>query len=239
MSKKETQILQHMAIIMDGNGRWGRQTRFAAVFGAQGKEPNGVQEIARAAGEMGIKYLTLYAFSTENWQRSAEEVDALMGLLRQYLKSELSELQKNGVRIIFIGERDMLPADISEAMYRLEAETQNNDKMTLCIALSYGSRQEIVGADAQNLAALAKRGDISPEEIDEKMFSDMLYTKGIPDPDLVVRTSGEQRVSNYLLWQLAYAEFYFSDVLWPDFDREELEKIVKNFQTRERRYGKA
>lgn len=237
MSKKETQILQHMAIIMDGNGRWAAKRGLSRSLGHK-KGAERVQEIARAAGEMGIKYLTLYAFSTENWQRSAEEVDALMGLLRQYLKSELSELQKNGVRIIFIGERDMLPADISEAMYRLEAETQNNDKMTLCIALSYGSRQEIVGA-VRKIAALAKRGDISPEEIDEKMFSDMLYTKGIPDPDLVVRTSGEQRVSNYLLWQLAYAEFYFSDVLWPDFDREELEKIVKNFQTRERRYGKA
>ena len=234
MSKKETQILQHMAIIMDGNGRWAAKRGLPRSLGHK-KGAERVQEIARAAGEMGIKYLTLYAFSTE---RSAEEVDALMGLLRQYLKSELSELQKNGVRIIFIGERDMLPADISEAMYRLEAETQNNDKMTLCIALSYGSRQEIVGA-VRKIAALAKRGDISPEEIDEKMFSDMLYTKGIPDPDLVVRTSGEQRVSNYLLWQLAYAEFYFSDVLWPDFDREELEKIVKNFQTRERRYGKA
>ena len=237
MRKKETQILQHMAIIMDGNGRWAAKRGLPRSLGHK-KGAERVQEIARAAGEMGIKYLTLYAFSTENWQRSAEEVDALMGLLRQYLKSELSELQKNGVRIIFIGERDMLPADISEAMYRLEAETQNNDKMTLCIALSYGSRQEIVGA-VRKIAALAKRGDISPEEIDEKMFSDMLYTKGIPDPDLVVRTSGEQRVSNYLLWQLAYAEFYFSDVLWPDFDREELEKIVKNFQTRERRYGKA
>ena len=237
MSKKETQILQHMAIIMDGNGRWAAKRGLPRSLGHK-KGAERVQEIARAAGEMGIKYLTLYAFSTENWQRSAEEVDALMGLLRQYLKSELSELQKNGVRIIFIGERDMLPADISEAMYRLEAETQNNDKMTLCIALSYGSRQEIVGA-VRKIAALAKRGDISPEEIDEKMFSDMLYTKGIPDPDLVVRTSGEQRVSNYLLWQLAYAEFYFSDVLWPDFAREELEKIVKNFQTRERRYGKA
>lgn len=237
MSKKETQILQHMAIIMDGNGRWAAKRGLPRSLGHK-KGAERVQEIARAAGEMGIKYLTLYAFSTENWQRSAEEVDALMGLLRQYLKSELSELQKNGVRIIFIGERDMLPADISEAMYRLEAETQNNDKMTLCIALSYGSRQEIVGA-VRKIAALAKRGDIFPEEIDEKMFSDMLYTKGIPDPDLVVRTSGEQRVSNYLLWQLAYAEFYFSDVLWPDFDREELEKIVKNFQTRERRYGKA
>ena len=237
MSKKETQILQHMAIIMDGNGRWAAKRGLPRSLGHK-KGAERVQEIARAAGEMGIKYLTLYAFSTENWQRSAEEVDALMGLLRQYLKSELSELQKNGVRIIFIGERDMLPADISEAMYRLEAETQNNDKMTLCIALSYGSRQEIVGA-VRKIAALAKRGDISPEEIDEKMFSDMLYTKGIPDPDLVVRTSGEQRISNYLLWQLAYAEFYFSDVLWPDFDREELEKIVKNFQTRERRYGKA
>ena len=216
MSKKETQILQHMAIIMDGNGRWAAKRGLPRSLGHK-KGAERVQEIARAAGEMGIKYLTLYAFSTENWQRSAEEVDALMGLLRQYLKSELSELQKNGVRIIFIGERDMLPADISEAMYRLEAETQNNDKMTLCIALSYGPRQEIVGA----------------------VRKDMLYTKGIPDPDLVVRTSGEQRVSNYLLWQLAYAEFYFSDVLWPDFDREELEKIVKNFQTRERRYGKA
>lgn len=237
MSKKETQILQHMAIIMDGNGRWAAKRGLPRSLGHK-KGAERVQEIARAAGEMGIKYLTLYAFSTENWQRSAEEVDALMGLLRQYLKSELSELQKNGVCIIFIGERDMLPADISEAMYRLEAETQNNDKMTLCIALSYGSRQEIVGA-VRKIAALAKRGDISPEEIDEKMFSDMLYTKWIPDPDLVVRTSGEQRVSNYLLWQLAYAEFYFSDVLWPDFDREELEKIVKNFQTRERRYGKA
>lgn len=237
MSKKETQILQHMAIIMDGNGRWAAKRGLPRSLGHK-KGAERVQEIARAAGEMGIKYLTLYAFSTENWQRSAEEVDALMGLLRQYLKSELSELQKNGVRIIFIGERDMLPADISEAMYRLEAETQNNDKMTLCIALSYGSRQEIVGA-VRKIAALSKRGDISPEEIDEKMFSDMLYTKGIPDPDLVVRTSGEQRVSNYLLWQLAYAEFYFSDVLWPDFDRGELEKIVKNFQTRERRYGKA
>ena len=226
-----------MAIIMDGNGRWAAKRGLPRSLGHK-KGAERVQEIARAAGEMGIKYLTLYAFSTENWQRSAEEVDALMRLLRQYLKSELSELQKNGVRIIFIGERDMLPADISEAMYRLEAETQNNDKMTLCIALSYGSRQEIVGA-VRKIAALAKRGDISPEEIDEKMFSDMLYTKGIPDPDLVVRTSGEQRISNYLLWQLAYAEFYFSDVLWPDFDREELEKIVKNFQTRERRYGKA
>lgn len=237
MSKKETQILQHMAIIMDGNGRWAAKRGLPRSLGHK-KGAERVQEIARAAGEMGIKYLTLYAFSTENWQRSAEEVDALMGLLRQYLKSELSELQKNGVRIVFIGERDMLPADISESMRRLEAETQNNDKMTLCIALSYGSRQEIVGA-VRKIAALAKRGDISSEEIDEKMFSDMLYTKGIPDPDLVVRTSGEQRVSNYLLWQLAYAEFYFSDVLWPDFDRGELEKIVKNFQTRERRYGKA
>lgn len=153
MSKKETQILQHMAIIMDGNGRWAAKRGLPRSLGHK-KGAERVQEIARAAGEMGIKYLTLYAFSTENWQRSAEEVDALMGLLRQYLKSELSELQKNGVRIIFIGERDMLPADISEAMYRLEAETQNNDKMTLCIALSYGSRQEIVGA-VRKIAALA------------------------------------------------------------------------------------
>ena len=150
----------------------------------------------------------------------------------------MSELQKNGVKIVFIGEREMLPADIVEAMKKLEADTLNNDKMTICIALSYGSRQEIVYA-ARRIAALAKRGDISPEDVDMKMFSDMLYTKDIPNPDLLIRTSGEQRLSNYLLWQCAYSEFYFSNSLWPDFSRKELEEIIANYNQRERRYGKA
>lgn len=237
MSSKETQKLQHIAIIMDGNGRWAAKRGMPRSLGHK-KGAERVKEIVQAAGELGVKYLTLYAFSTENWQRSPDEVNDLMDLLRQYLKSELSELQKNGVRIVFIGEREMLPADIRASMKRLEVDTQNNDKLTVCIALSYGSRQEIVQA-AKKIATLAKRGDIKPEEIDDKMFSDMLYTQGIPDPDLVIRTSGEQRLSNYLLWQVAYAEFYFSEVLWPDFDRTELEKIIENFNKRERRYGKA
>ena len=237
MSNKETQQLQHIAIIMDGNGRWAAKRGMPRSFGHK-KGAERVKEVVQTAGELGVKYLTLYAFSTENWQRSPDEVNDLMDLLRQYLKSELSELQKNGVRIVFIGEREMLPADIRSSMRRLEDDTKNNAKMTVCIALSYGSRQEILQA-VRKIATLAKRGDIKPEDIDDKMFSDMLYTQEIPDPDLVIRTSGEQRLSNYLLWQVAYAEFYFSEVLWPDFDRAELEKIIENFNKRERRYGKA
>ena len=237
LSNKETQQLQHIAIIMDGNGRWAAKRGMPRSFGHK-KGAERVKEVVQAAGELGVKYLTLYAFSTENWQRSPDEVNDLMDLLRQYIKSELSELQKNGVRIVFIGEREMLPADIRSSMRRLEDDTKNNAKMTVCIALSYGSRQEILQA-VRKIATLAKRGDIKPEEIDDKMFSDMLYTQEIPDPDLVIRTSGEQRLSNYLLWQVAYAEFYFSEVLWPDFDRAELEKIIENFNKRERRYGKA
>ena len=237
LSNKETQQLQHIAIIMDGNGRWAAKRGMPRSFGHK-KGAERVKEVVQAAGELGVKYLTLYDFSTQNWQRSPDEVNDLMDLLRQYLKSELSELQKNGVRIVFIGEREMLPADIRSSMRRLEDDTKNNAKMTVCIALSYGSRQEILQA-VRKIATLAKRGDIKPEEIDDKMFSDMLYTQEIPDPDLVIRTSGEQRLSNYLLWQVAYAEFYFSEVLWPDFDRAELEKIIENFNKRERRYGKA
>ena len=232
----KTGKLQHIAIIMDGNGRWAKKRGLPRSVGHK-KGAETVKEITRAAGDMGVKYLTLYAFSTENWQRPAEEVETLMGLLREYLKSDLKELQENGVRIIFIGERSMLPPDIVEAMRKLENETADNDKMTLCVALSYGSRQEILQA-AQKIAVLAKRGDITPEDIDAKMFSGLLYTKDIPDPDLVIRTSGEQRVSNYLLWQIAYAEFCFTDVLWPDFDRKCLEDIIRDFNARERRYGK-
>lgn len=237
MSTKENKIPQHVAIIMDGNGRWAKKRGMPRSVGHK-KGAETVKEITRAAGEIGVKYLTLYAFSTENWNRSEEEVATLMDLLREYLKSDLKEIQENGVKIAFIGERQMLDADIVESMRKLEADTANNDKMTLCIALSYGSRQEIVNA-ARKIAALAKRGDIQPEDVDSKMFSDMLYTKDIPDPDMLIRTSGEQRVSNYLLWQLAYTEFFFTDVLWPDFGRKHLEDIIAEFNSRERRYGKA
>lgn len=232
----DTNKLEHLAIIMDGNRRWARAKGLPAAAGHK-KGAEKVQEIVRAAADAGVRYLTLYAFSTENWQREKSEVDALMDLLRQYLKSELKEIQKNGVRIVFIGERSMLAADIVEQMAKIEQDTRNNDKMTLCIALSYGSRQEILGA-VRKIASLAQKGDISLTEIDDKMFSDMLYTKDIPDPDLLIRTSGEQRISNYLLWQLAYSELYFSPTPWPDFDKEELNRIIAEFNSRERRYGK-
>lgn len=226
----------HLAIIMDGNGRWAQKRGLSRAMGHK-KGAETVKEITRACGELGIKYLTLYAFSTENWQRPPEEVDTLMGLLRDYLKSDLKEIQENGVRIRFIGERYMLDSDIAGQMEKLEQETAANNKMTLCIALSYGSRQEIIAA-ARKIAAMAKAGQISPEDIDIKMFSDMLYTRDIPDPDLVLRTSGEQRVSNYLLWQLAYAELFFTPTLWPDFTKAELEAVLTDYSNRERRYGK-
>lgn len=229
--------LQHIALIMDGNGRWAVQRGLPRLSGHQ-KGAETLQEIVKAVGELGIKYLTVYAFSTENWQRDTAEVDGLMNMLRQYLKTEFSEIKKQGIKIRFIGEREMLPADISEQMSLLEAQTAVNNKYTLCIALSYGGRHEIVAA-AKRIAAMVKRDDIDIKDVDLKMFSDMLYTKDIPDPDLVIRTSGEQRISNYLLWQSAYSEFYFSPTLWPDFNKKELEQIISDFNQRERRYGKS
>ena len=230
---KENNKLEHLAIIMDGNGRWAARRGLPRSMGHR-KGAEVVKEITRAAGELGIKYLTLYAFSTENWNRSEDEVKTLMGLLRDYLQSDLKEVQENNVRIRFIGEREMLDADIVRKMAEIEADTLRNTGMTLCIALSYGSRQEIVNA-VKKTAALVKEGDISLNDVDVKLFSDMLYTKDMPDPDLVIRTSGEQRISNYLLWQIAYAEFFFTDVLWPDFNKKLLEDIIKNFNMRESR----
>ncbi len=221
---------------MDGNRRWARKRGLPAAAGHR-KGAQTLEQICRDANELGLKYLTLYAFSTENWQRDAEEVSTLMGLLREYLKNDLQEIQKNNVRIIFIGERQMLDKDIADSMQRIENQTASNTGLTLCLAVSYGSRQEILNA-VRRASKLIKADEIKLEDIDEQLFSNLLYTKDIPDPDMVVRTSGEQRVSNYLLWQLAYAEFYFSEGLWPDFDRGELEKIIMNFNTRERRYGK-
>ena len=231
-----TNTIKHLAVIMDGNRRWAKSHGLPAIAGhRQGAKT--LERICQDVKELGIEYLTLYAFSTENWQRSPEEVSTLMDLLRSYLKNNLKELQKNNVKIVFIGERSMLDKDIIERMNDIEKQTENNKDFTLCLAISYGSRQEILSA-VRKASQLVKSGDIAPQDIDEKLFSHLLYTKDIPDPDLLVRTSGEQRISNYLLWQIAYSELYFTDVMWPDFDRKELEKIIRNYQTRDRRYGK-
>lgn len=228
--------LKHIAIIMDGNGRWAKSRGLPRSAGhKQGAET--LKKIASAAADMGIEYLTVYAFSTENWKRPQEEVDYLMGLLRQYLKSGLKEIQDKGARIIFIGEREMLAADIVEQMQKIEEETAANDKFTLCIALSYGSRQEITAA-CKKLAAKVQSGVLDIGDINENLISSTLYTNNIPDPDIVIRTSGEQRISNYLLWQIAYSELFFTSTLWPDFSSAELKDIVDNYQLRERRYGK-
>ena len=228
--------LEHIAIIMDGNGRWAVRHGLPRTAGHK-KGAEVVIDIAKAAKEMGIKYLTLYAFSTENWKRPKDEVDTLMNLLRQYLSKDFEELNKNSIRICFIGEREMLDADIRAKMNELETLTANNTAATLQIALSYGSRAEIVHAVKQ-IATSVKNGDMSPESIDEKSISAMLYTKNVPDPDILIRTSGEQRLSNFLLWQLAYAEFFFTPTAWPDFTAQELKQIISTYQTRERRYGK-
>lgn len=231
-----TDTLKHIAIIMDGNGRWAKNKGLPRSAGHK-KGAETLENIAKAAADMGIKYLTVYAFSTENWKRDKAEVDYLMGLLRQYLKSEFKEIQERGARIRFIGERQMLDADIVAQMEKIEKDTAANDKLTFCVALSYGSRAEIIAA-AQKAAKQAAAGQITADELTEEYFSNLLYTQGMPDPDLVIRTSGEQRISNYLLWQLAYSELFFTKTLWPDFSAAELKEIISDFKTRERRYGK-
>lgn len=230
-------LINHVAFIMDGNRRWARQHNLPTVNGHQ-KGAETLTEIVKAAKKIGICYVTVYAFSTENWQREPSEVDGLMNLLRQYLNKGFKELQENGARIMFIGERYMLADDIRQKMETIEKETVNNEDITLCVALSYGSRQEIVQA-ARRLAEKVKSGEADISDINIESLTANLYTAGIPDPDLVIRTSGEKRVSNYLLWQTAYSEFYFSDTLWPDFSEEELKYITDDYAKRERRYGKS
>ena len=222
---------------MDGNGRWAQKRGLPRSMGHR-KGAEVVKAITKTVAEMGIKYLTLYAFSTENWQRSPDEVDYLMGLLRQYLQNDLQEIKDNKIRIRFIGERYMLDNDIQQQMSKLEDDTKEFDKMTLCIALSYGSRHEILNA-VKKTSLLVKNGDISVEDIDINLFSDMLYTKDIPDPDLIIRTSGEQRLSNFLLWQVAYSELIFTNTYWPDFTGNELKKCLYEYQKRERKFGDA
>ena len=224
-------IPQHVAIILDGNGRWAKAKGMPGNYGhVQGAK--NVERICEDAYHMGIKYLTVYAFSTENWRRSRDEVDALMTLLRNYMKTCVKTAKKNHMRVRVIGDKTGLAKDIQDSIANLERESRNQDGLNFTIAINYGSRDEICRA----VKKIAEEG-IRPEEITEEVISAHLDTAGIPDPDLLIRTSGEQRLSNYLMWQLAYTEFYFTDLPWPDFSKEELSKAIEKYNQRERRYG--
>ncbi len=226
---------QHIAIIMDGNGRWAKQKGKARVFGHK----NGVQsvrEVTEAGAELGIKYMTLYAFSTENWNRPKYEVTALMTLLVSTIRKEIATLNKNSIRLKTIGNTEMLPKAAQKELAEAIESTKNNDRMTLILALSYSSKSEIVSA-AKKLAQKVKDGQINIEDINEESISNSLHTKDFPDPELMIRTSGETRISNFLLWQLAYAELFFTPVFWPDFRKDHLYEAILNFQNRERRFG--
>ena len=226
---------QHVAIILDGNGRWAKSKGMPRNYGhVQGAK--NVEVICEEAYKMGIKYLTVYAFSTENWNRPQDEVDALMKLLRNYMKTCLKTAEKNDMKIRVIGDKTKLDDDIRTRIAELEEATKNNGGLNFQIAINYGSRDEITRA-VRNLAKDCAEGKVNADEINEQVIESYLDTHDIPDPDLLIRTSGEQRLSNYLLWQLAYTEFYFTDVPWPDFSKEELLKAVEQYNKRDRRYG--
>ncbi len=225
----------HIAVIMDGNGRWAESRGLPRIAGHK-RGAEAVRRTLKAAAERGVSYLTLFGFSSENWNRPQDEVGDLMGLLRLYLQSEIDALNENGVRLRVIGDRSRFEPDIVKLIDRAESDTAGNRRITLVLALSYGGRQEIVQA-ARQLALRAVRGTLDPDAIDETTFAGALESAGIPDPDLLIRTSGEQRISNFLLWQLAYTELVFTDVLWPDFCEAELAAAIEAFHRRERRYG--
>jgi undecaprenyl diphosphate synthase len=228
-------VPQHVAIIMDGNGRWARQRMRPRTMGhAAGLEV--LREIIRAGLELNIGFLTFFGFSTENWNRPADEVSFLIDLLRRYLQREVVKLHEQGVRLRFIGNRDRFDDDIRALLVNAEQLTRQNTALNVTIALSYGGREEIVSA-ARRLAEAAVRGDIAVDEIDETRFEAALFTASLPAPDLLIRTSGEKRLSNFLLWQTAYTEFVFTDVLWPDFSAEHLQHAVAEFGSRDRRFG--
>ncbi len=226
---------EHVAIIMDGNGRWAKARNLPRAVGHQ-QGAESVRRTVKASVDLGISYLTLYGFSNENWKRPTSEITDLMGLLRLYLRKEIAELNSEGVRIRFIGDRSRLADDIVSLIEMAEHRTKNNVRLNLVVAISYGGRQEITAA-ARQLVREALDGCIEPDSIDENALNDRLATAGIPDPDLLIRTSGEQRISNFLLWQSAYAELVFVDTLWPDFSKSDLEDAVREFQRRERRFG--
>jgi undecaprenyl diphosphate synthase len=225
----------HVAIIMDGNGRWAKARGLPRIAGHR-RGAESVRRTVVAATELGISYLTLFGFSSENWKRPSGEIDDLMSLLRVYLRGEIAELHRNGVRVRIIGDRTRLAPDIVTLIVNAETLTRDNTRLTLIVALSYGGRHDIVQA-AQRLAAAAAAGNITPDAIDEDLFADYLFTADIPDPDLLIRTSGEQRISNFLLWQTAYTELVFVDTLWPDFGASDLAKALSEFHGRDRRYG--
>jgi undecaprenyl diphosphate synthase len=225
----------HVAIIMDGNGRWAKARSMPRIAGHR-RGAEAVRRTVSAAAELGVTYLTLFGFSSENWKRPADEVDDLMGLLRHYLRGEIAELHANGVRVRIIGERSRLAPDIVTLIDNAETLTRDNAGLRLTIALSYGGRAEIARA-ARLIAEAAKAGRLDPSSIDEATFARNLFTVDMPDPDLVIRTSGEQRISNFLLWQTAYSELVFTSTLWPDFGKADLEKAISDYHGRERRYG--
>jgi undecaprenyl diphosphate synthase len=226
---------RHVAIIMDGNGRWAKRRGLPRIEGHR-KGADSVRDVVRASRELGLKALTLYAFSSQNWERPMEEVRALMELLRDYVVEERPEIMDNDIRLVTIGDRSRLPEFVRAPLEELIRDSAENDKMTLCLALSYGGRESIAAA-ARRLAEAVVAGEILPSDIDVRNFSQELSTRMLPELDLVIRTSGEQRLSNFLLWEAAYAEMYFTDTLWPDFSRTTLYQAIEAYQARERRFG--
>jgi undecaprenyl diphosphate synthase len=229
-------VPRHIAVIMDGNGRWAQRQGLPRVRGHEAGAES-VREIVRVCGEIGVEALTLFSFSTENWRRPEDEVEALMALLARYLTDETVELMQNSVRLRGIGELERLPKHVRQLLEQATEITAKNKGLRLTLALSYGGRAEIVHA-VREIAARVQQGSLDPASISEETVSSLLYTAGLPEPDLLVRTSGEMRISNFLLWQLAYAEIYVTETLWPEFRRAELEEAVQWFATRERRFGK-
>ena len=234
-SVDRTKLPEHLAVIMDGNGRWAKLRGMPRTFGhKQGVEAT--KQLVKSVREVGIRNLTIYGFSTENWARPQDEVDVLMSLLKSYFKAEFSELHRANIRIRVIGSKDDFSKDIAALLNQAESITRENDGMNLCIALSYGGRQEILSS-ARELAKKVQAGALAPEDITTEMLSAGLQTADLPDPDLIIRTSGEQRLSNFLLWQAAYAELYFEPALWPDYSAEHLATALNVFANRERRFG--
>lgn len=235
MTDKARNVPRHVAIILDGNGRWAKK-RFLPRNAGHAAGSKNVEKICAAAWDMGIEYVTMYAFSTENWSRPKDEVDALMKLLNNYLRDCINTSKKNNMQVRVIGDVSKLEESLQARIKELEEVSSHNTGLHFQVALNYGSRDEITRS-IKKIAEEVKDGKLDTNDINEDIISSYLDTYGIPDPDLMIRTSGEQRLSNYLLWQLAYAEFYFTDVLWPDFDKKELEKAVEFYQTRNRRFG--
>ena len=236
MNLDKEMLPKHLAIIMDGNGRWAKQQAKPRIFGHE-KGAKTVREIIQEVSEIGIPYLTLYAFSTENWKRPKLEVEALMHLLSRYLKKEVAIMQENNIRLNAIGDLESLPSKVRKELYKAMEQTQNNTSTTVSLALAYGGQQELLQM-TQQLAQRVQQGLLTPQQITPELIQQTLYTQNIPPVDLLIRTSGECRISNFLLWQIAYAELYFTDILWPDFSPEELRKALANYQNRERRFGK-